>query len=61
MKRLEGSPAGRPGNDNGEVALVLMLAEGTEVEVKLAGRFRISPQIAAAIKAVPGVIDVQAI
>jgi DNA polymerase-3 subunit alpha len=60
-RRLEGSPVGRPGNDNGEVALVLMLAEGTEVEVKLGGRFRVSPQIAGAIKAVPGVVEVQAI
>jgi DNA polymerase-3 subunit alpha len=60
-RRLEGSPAGRPGNDNGEVAVVLLLAEGTEVEVKLAGRFRISPQIAGAIKAVPGVVEVQAL
>ncbi len=31
-----------------------MLAEGGEVEVRLPGRFKVSPQIAGAIKAVPG-------
>jgi len=45
----------------GEVALILMLGEGTEVEVKLPGRFRVSPQVAGAIKAVPGVVSVEAI
>ncbi len=58
-KRLEG-PQGAA-KDNGEVALVLMLGEGTEVEVKLPGRFKVSPQIAGAIKAVPGVIAVEAL
>ena len=58
-KRLEG-PA-RAAGDNGEVALVLMLGEGTEVEVKLPGRFKVSPQIAGAIKAVPGVVAVEAL
>ena len=58
-RRLEGSANGRPGGDNGDVTLVLMLAEGTEVEVKIPGRFRVSPQIAGAVKAVAGVIDVQ--
>jgi DNA polymerase-3 subunit alpha len=58
-KRLEG-PA-RAATDSGEVALVLMLGEGTEVEVKLPGRFKVSPQIAGAIKAVPGVVAVEAV
>ncbi len=58
-KRLEGP--GRATTDNGEVALVLMLGEGTEVEVKLPGRFKVSPQIAGAIKAVPGVVSVEAV
>jgi DNA polymerase III subunit alpha len=31
----------------------------TEVEMKLPGRFKVSPQIAGAIKAVAGVVDVQ--
>ena len=46
---------------DGEVLMVLMLTEGTEVEVKLPGRFKVSPQIAGAIKAVPGVVAVEAV
>jgi DNA polymerase III subunit alpha len=38
-----------------------MLGQGTEVEVKLPGRFKVSPQVAGAIKAIPGVIEVQAL
>jgi DNA polymerase III subunit alpha len=60
-KRLEAPAAGRMAQDQGEVALVLMLGEGTEVEVKLPGRFKVSPQIAGAIKAVPGVVAVEAV
>jgi len=62
-KRLEGTAPGRAAQEkaDGEVALVLMLAEGTEVEVKLPGRFKVSPQIAGAIKAVPGVVMVEAV
>jgi len=45
----------------GEVSMVLMLDGGSEVEVKLPGRFKVSPQIAGAIKAVPGVVEVQAL
>jgi DNA polymerase-3 subunit alpha len=41
--------------------MVLMLTAGTEVEVKLPGRFKVSPQIAGAIKAVPGVVQVEAL
>lgn len=41
---------------DGEVSLVLRLPDaGSEVEVKLPGRFAVSPQIAGAIKAVTGV------
>jgi DNA polymerase-3 subunit alpha len=46
---------------DGEVSMVLLLEAGTEVEVKLPGRFKVSPQIAGAIKAVPGVVEVQAL
>jgi DNA polymerase-3 subunit alpha len=53
-KRLEGK-------GDGEVSVVLMLEQGTEVEVKLPGRFKLSPQIAGAIKAVPGVVAVEAL
>ena len=45
--------------DGGEVNLVVMLGNGGEVEVKLPGRYKVTPQIAGAIKAVPGIIDVQ--
>jgi len=38
---------------------VLMLDLETEVEMKLPGRFKVSPQIAGALKAVAGVVDVQ--
>lgn len=48
-----------PASGEGEVTLVMMLDLETEVEMKLPGRFRVSPQIAGAIKAVPGVVDVQ--
>ena len=44
----------------GEVSLIVMLDhEKSEVEVKLAGRFQVSPQIAGAIKAIPGVVAVE--
>jgi DNA polymerase-3 subunit alpha len=33
--------------------------ERREVEVKLPGRYRVSPQVAGALKAVPGVVQVQ--
>ena len=34
---------------------------GISLEVKLPGRFKVSPQIAGAIKAIPGVVEVQAL
>jgi DNA polymerase-3 subunit alpha len=52
------TPAPR-GNGEGEVSLVMMLDLETEIELKLPGRFKVSPQIAGAIKAVSGVVDVQ--
>jgi DNA polymerase-3 subunit alpha len=60
-RRLESPGPGGLGQDHGEVALVLMLGGGTEVEMKLPGRFKVSPQIAGAIKAVPGVVAVEAV
>ncbi len=42
----------------GDVSLVLLVEQATEVEVKLPGRWRVSPQIAQAIKTLPGVVDV---
>ncbi|MCG7393909.1 DNA polymerase III subunit alpha [Microvirga sp. ACRRW] len=44
----------------GEVSLVLILDDGDrEVEVKLPGKYMASPQIAGALRAVPGVVEVQ--
>jgi DNA polymerase III subunit alpha len=60
-KRLEGLPRSGQERSDGEVSVVLMLEQGTEVEVKLPGRFKVSPQIAGAIKAVPGVVAVEAV
>jgi DNA polymerase-3 subunit alpha len=51
-KRLE--PKG-----DAEIILVLMVDKDTDVEVKLPGRYKVSPQIASAIKAVPGVEQVE--
>jgi DNA polymerase-3 subunit alpha len=55
--------AGRNGAEpgDGEVSMVLILGNGNEVEVKLPGRFKVSPQIAGAIKAVSGVVTVEAL
>jgi DNA polymerase III subunit alpha len=62
-KRLEAMPQARSSqaNGDGEVTIVALLGAGAEVEVKLPGRYKVSPQIAGAIKAVPGVIEVQAV
>ena len=68
-KRLEPIALNGNGNGNrngadhgdGEVSMVLMLGDGNEVEVKLPGRFKVSPQIAGAIKAVSGVVTVEAL
>jgi DNA polymerase-3 subunit alpha len=53
QKRLEA-------RGEGEVTLVLRLKDGGEAEIKLPGRFKVTPQIAGAIKAVPGVEQVEA-
>src|SRR5436190_3660961 len=58
------TPQARPapvaaGGADGDVSLVLMLDLETEIEMKLPGRFKVSPQIAGALKAVAGVVDVQ--
>ena len=74
-KRLEGHQAATGGGNklqparassvppagDGEVTLIMMLDLQTEVEMKLPGRFKVSPQIAGALKAVSGVVDVQTI
>ncbi|MER2604765.1 MAG: DNA polymerase III subunit alpha, partial [Siculibacillus sp.] len=44
------------GRGEGEVSVVLVLDEGArEIEVRLPGRYRVSPQIAGALRTVPGV------
>jgi DNA polymerase-3 subunit alpha len=61
-KRLEPARNGRAApNGDGEVSVILMIDAATEVEVRLPGRFKVSPQIAGAIKAVPGVVQVEAL
>ena len=64
-RRLEPARNGAARNGlegaDGEVSMVLMLQNGSEVEVKLPGRFKVSPQIAGAIKAVSGVVTVEAL
>jgi DNA polymerase-3 subunit alpha len=64
-RRLEASQKRGNGNGadaaDGEVSMVLLLRNGSEVEVKLPGRFKVSPQIAGAIKAVSGVVTVEAL
>jgi DNA polymerase III subunit alpha len=63
-RRLEALPKSSGGNGadgDGEVSVVLMLKNGSEVEIKLPGRFKVSPQIAGAIKAVSGVVTVEAL
>jgi len=56
---VQAKPAAPPAGSDGDVSLVLMLDLETEIEMKLPGRFKVSPQIAGAIKAVAGVVDVQ--
>jgi len=57
----QAKPSLAPGGADGDVSLVIMLDLETEVEMKLPGRFKVSPQIAGAIKAVSGVVDVQTV
>jgi DNA polymerase-3 subunit alpha len=48
------------GRGEGEVSLVLILDSGDrEVEIRLPGRYQASPQIAGALRAVPGVVHVE--
>jgi DNA polymerase-3 subunit alpha len=50
--------AGRLGDaGDGSVTLIVLL-DGREVEIKLPGGYRVTPQVAGAIKAVPGIVDV---
>ncbi|MGE4371806.1 MAG: DNA polymerase III subunit alpha [Xanthobacter sp.] len=54
-KRLESA------RGDGEVSLVLLMDDGkAEVEIRLGGQYPVSPQIAGALKAIPGVVSVEA-
>mgnify|MGYP005810887219 CR=1 FL=1 len=43
---------------DGEISLVL-LTGGGEVEVRLPGKFHVNPQVAAALKSIPGIVSVE--
>jgi DNA polymerase III subunit alpha len=43
---------------DGEVSLILLMDRG-EVEIKLPGKFFVSPQVADALKAIPGIVAVE--
>jgi len=58
-KRLNGGNGKSEGA--GEVSVVVQLAEGSAVEIKLPGRYAISPQIAGAVRALAGVARVEEI
>ncbi len=49
-----------PAGGDGEVSVVLMLGEGQrEVEVRLPGRYKVSPPLAGALRTVPGIVEVE--
>lgn len=48
-----------PGGEGDVSLIVLADRQRGEVEVKLPGRYRVSPQLAGALRAVPGVVDVE--
>ncbi|MFZ1814474.1 MAG: DNA polymerase III subunit alpha [Rhizobiaceae bacterium] len=52
-------PVGRSAGE-GQVSFILIRENGArEVEIELSNRFQVSPQIARAIKGIPGVVDVE--
>ena len=53
-----GVASGEVALGEGTVSVVLMLKE-REVEVRLPGQYRVTPQVAGAIKAVPGILHVE--
>ncbi|WP_342362152.1 DNA polymerase III subunit alpha [Terrarubrum flagellatum] len=44
---------------DGEVSIVALMTGGREVEVKLPGRYRAAPQVAGALRTIPGVVAVE--
>ena len=59
QRRLGMSPPGATAS--GEIVVEMILDMQTAVEIKLPGKFAVSPQIAGALKAVSGVVDVQTV
>jgi DNA polymerase-3 subunit alpha len=47
-----------PGGD-GDVSLVLLVEAGREIEVRLPGKYRLSPPLAGALRTVPGIVQVE--
>ncbi len=43
----------------GEVSIIAMTLDRAETEIKLPGRYRVSAEIASAIKAIPGIVSVE--
>jgi DNA polymerase III subunit alpha len=48
----------RDGRGRGRVSVVVGLDPAREVEIALPGGFRIGPGIRAAVKSIPGILDV---
>jgi DNA polymerase-3 subunit alpha len=57
----QGQAASQGGEAEGEINLIVTVGAGAEVELKLPGRYKVSPQVAGALKAIPGVVDVKAV
>jgi len=56
---LESLKARLAAQGEGEIRVVVVMEGAREVELKLPGRYAVSPQLAGAIKAVPGVLQVE--
>lgn len=53
-------PRGEGGRADGRISLVMILDDGAqEVEIELPGRYGVNQQVANAVRAAPGVVDVQ--
>ncbi len=58
LQRMLGE-RGQSDTNLGEVSIIAMTPDRAEAEIKLPGRYRISPQIAGAIKTIPGIVAVE--
>jgi len=48
----------REGGGRGRVSVVVAVAPAREVEILLPGGFKVSPRVRAAVKSLPGILDV---